>query len=246
MLTGGIGYSYSLTSTLPLTQTNLTKYPVTAPTATRWPAPRPPRTSCKVGGLIVIAPNVKKVATGYTGRRAIVEDARCNACHQELGTFTEDAFHAGQRNDGTTCSWCHTPNRASGGWSADSVYFVHAIHAGAKRSTKFTWDAATATSSFKDVAYPGVLNFCEGCHIPGGYVNFRTSPRTPPWRTGSTGRSPPAPSAATWAIRSPTTRGRDLHHSDPVVARRLPWACTRSLHTSRPPRIGTSDAQLRR
>jgi hypothetical protein len=54
------------------------------------------------GGLIVIAKNVQKVATGYTGRRPIVEDARCNACHQELGTFTEDAFHAGQRNDGTT------------------------------------------------------------------------------------------------------------------------------------------------
>ena len=80
----------------------------------------------KIGGLIVIAPNVQKVATDYTGRRAIVEDKRCNACHQELGTFTEDAFHGGQRNDGTTCSWCHTPNRASSGWSADSVTFVHA------------------------------------------------------------------------------------------------------------------------
>ncbi len=88
-----------------------------------------------MGGLIVIAPNAQKVATGFTGRRPIVEDARCNACHQELGTFTEDAFHAGQRNDGTTCSWCHTPNRASSGWSADSIYFVHAIHAGAKRET---------------------------------------------------------------------------------------------------------------
>ena len=33
MLTGGMGYSYNCTSTLPLTQTNLAKYPVTAPTA---------------------------------------------------------------------------------------------------------------------------------------------------------------------------------------------------------------------
>ena len=30
------------------------------------------------------------MATGYTGRRPIVEDKRCNACHQELGTFTEE------------------------------------------------------------------------------------------------------------------------------------------------------------
>src|SRR5678815_3467875 len=173
MLTGGVGYSYNCTSTLPLTQTNLAEYPVTAPTSSV-PCAASPTNVCKQGGLIVIAPNVNKVATGFTGRRAIVEDKRCNACHQELGTFTEDAFHAGQRNDGSTCAWCHTPNRASSGWSADSVYFVHAIHAGAKRSTEFTWHASTATSSFAEVKYPGVLNFCEGCHIPGA-VNFENS-----------------------------------------------------------------------
>ena len=182
MLTGGMGYSYNCTSTLPLTQTNVVTpgceggkpgcYPVTAPTASPAPACASSATNvCKQGGLIVIAPNVNKVATGFTGRRAIVEDKRCNACHQELGTFTEDAFHAGQRNDGTTCSWCHTPNKASSGWSADSVYFVHAIHGGNKRSTEFTWHAETATSSFAEVKYPGVLNFCEGCHVPGAY-NF--------------------------------------------------------------------------
>ena len=182
MLTGGLGYSYNNTSTLPLTQTNVDGYPVTLPTAT---APqgvvdcspggaKATTNACRQGGLIVIAPDAQKVATGFTGRRAIVEDARCNKCHQELGTFTEDAFHAGQRNDGTTCAWCHTPNRASSGWSADSVYFVHAIHAGDKRTTEFTWHAETATSSFAEVGYPGVLNFCEGCHIPGA-VNFGNS-----------------------------------------------------------------------
>jgi OmcA/MtrC family decaheme c-type cytochrome len=123
----------------------------------------------KTGGLIVIAPNAQKVATGYTARRPIVEDARCNACHQELGTFTEDAFHAGQRNDGTTCSWCHNPNRTSSGWSADSVSFVHAIHAGNKRANAFTWHASTTTESFADVTYPGVLKDCETCHLPGTY-----------------------------------------------------------------------------
>ena len=174
MLTGGLGYSYNNTSTLPLTQTNLAAYPVTAPTATGLPCATSATNVCKQGGLIVIASNVQKVATGFTGRRAIVEDARCNKCHQQLGTFTEDAFHAGQRNDGTTCAWCHTPQRASSGWSADSVYFVHAIHAGGKRTTEFTWHAATATSSFAEVGYPGVLNFCEGCHIPGA-VNFSNS-----------------------------------------------------------------------
>ena len=131
MLTGGMGYSYSNTSTLPLTQTNLPDFPVSDPVAGQ---------TNKKGGLIVIAPNVQMVATGYTGRRAIVEDARCNACHQELGTFSKDSFHAGQRNDGTTCSWCHTPNRTSSGWSVDSTAFVHAIHGAAKRQG-YVWHA---------------------------------------------------------------------------------------------------------
>src|SRR5262249_28010073 len=38
MLTGGLGYSYNNTSTLPLAQTNLAKYPVSAPTASPAPA----------------------------------------------------------------------------------------------------------------------------------------------------------------------------------------------------------------
>jgi OmcA/MtrC family decaheme c-type cytochrome len=161
MVTGGVGYSYSVTSTLPLTQTNLTDYPVAAAAITGQ--------TNRSGGLMVITPNAQKVATGYTARRAIVEDARCNACHQELGTFTEDAFHAGQRNDGTTCSWCHNPNRTSSGWSADSTSFVHAIHAGKKRTVPFTWHASSTTESFADIGYPGVLKDCETCHLPGTY-----------------------------------------------------------------------------
>ena len=185
MLTGGMGYSYNLRTTLPLTQTNLPDFPTAASPvpigtgSTDLIAGMPNRT----GGLIVIAPNVQKVAVagctggaaagctstnGYTGRRAIVEDARCNACHQELGTFTEEAFHGGQRNDGTTCSWCHTPNRTSSGWSADSTHFVHAIHASAKRQVPFTWHAsATNPAGFAEVSYPGILNDCATCHLPG-------------------------------------------------------------------------------
>jgi OmcA/MtrC family decaheme c-type cytochrome len=161
MLTGGLGYTYNVTNALPLTQTNLADYPVTAATAAGQ--------TNKIGGLIVVAPNVQKVATGYTARRPIVEDARCNKCHQELGPFTEEAFHAGQRNDGTTCSWCHTPNRTSSGWSADSTSFVHGIHAAAKREQKFSWHAASTTDGFWRIGYPGILNDCETCHLPNTY-----------------------------------------------------------------------------
>jgi OmcA/MtrC family decaheme c-type cytochrome len=179
MLTGGLGYSYNNKSTLPLTQTNLTSaYPAKASTVpvgsdtvfpwadTNLLFPGMPNAT---GGLIVIAPNKQMVANGFTGRRAIVEDKRCNACHQELGEFTEDAFHAGQRNDGTTCSWCHTPNRASSGWTAHTDNMTHAIHGAGKRTVPYTWHSVSATDNFSKIVYPGVLARCEQCHLPGTY-----------------------------------------------------------------------------
>ena len=160
MLTGGLGFSYSVTSSLPLTQTNVSGYPVSA---------SPVGQANEIGGLVVLAPNLTKVATNYTARRTIVADANCNKCHQELGAFTTETFHGGQRNDATTCSWCHTPNRTSGGWSADSTSYIHAIHAGNKRTHDFTWDSSAVGESFADIKFPGVLKNCEGCHVRGGY-----------------------------------------------------------------------------
>jgi len=186
MLTGGLGYTYSVKTTLPLTQINLPAYPVATATGTGLTAGMPNKT----GGLIVIAPDAQKVgSTGagaggttgaYSGRRAIVEDARCNKCHRELGVFTAESFHGGQRNDGTTCAWCHNPNRTSSGWAADSTNFIHGIHAGFgttgvssggknKRTVKFTWHAASIADGFWDIGYPGVLKNCESCHLPGTY-----------------------------------------------------------------------------
>jgi OmcA/MtrC family decaheme c-type cytochrome len=176
MLTGGLGYTYGPKTTMPLTQTNLVdnsladpqrkgRFAVTNATGSGLTAGMPNKT----GGLIVVAPDVQVVGTGYSARRPIVEDKRCNSCHDELGPFTIEAFHAGQRNDGTTCSWCHNPNRTSSGWSADSTYFVHAIHGSSKRTVPLTWHASSTTESYNDVAYPGILSKCETCHLPGTY-----------------------------------------------------------------------------
>ena len=186
MLTGGLGYTYAPANTMPLTQTNLKAYPVApvkdADLATvagqigsSYGAYQPNAT----GGLIVVAPDLQKVGSAgattpgtgpaYSGRRAIVEDKRCNNCHQELGAFNASQFHAGQRNDGSTCSWCHNPNRASSGWSADSTNFIHGIHGAIKRTNKFTWHAASTLDGFWSIGYPGVLKNCEACHLPGSY-----------------------------------------------------------------------------
>ncbi|MCX7170980.1 MAG: OmcA/MtrC family decaheme c-type cytochrome, partial [Proteobacteria bacterium] len=200
MLTGGLGYTYGPATTMPLTQTNLDdnslsdrnrkdRFATAAATNTAILTAGMPN---KTGGLIVIAPDAQKVATGYTGRRAIVEDKRCNACHQELGAFTTESFHAGQRNDGATCAWCHNPNRTSSGWAADSTAFIHAIHAADKRDTPFTWHAATTTESFANIGFPGVLSRCETCHLPGTY-DFSASASTSAlpnrlYRTVATGK----------------------------------------------------------
>jgi OmcA/MtrC family decaheme c-type cytochrome len=173
MFTGGLGYSYNVRTTLPLTQTNLPDYPAVKSTLAT-----PPLTAGMpnaTGGLIVIAPNKQVAGTGFTPRRNIVAEAKCNACHQELGAFAEDAFHAGQRNDATTCSWCHTPNRTSSGWTADSTGFVHSIHAAgvlnpqAANGKFYTWHATSADSGYWQIGYPGILNNCEGCHVAGMY-----------------------------------------------------------------------------
>lgn len=150
MLTGGLGYTYSMSSTQPLTQVDLAKFPYDATT--------------KIGGLVVPAPNVTKVATGYTGRRAIVETARCNKCHDGLGV--KPTYHSGQRNDGPTCSFCHNANRVNSGWAVNSKDIIHAIHAGAKRTVPFTWHGEIKAW---EVTYPGVINTCTQCHLEGTY-----------------------------------------------------------------------------
>lgn len=160
MKTGGIGYTYALSTTQPLTQTDVPNYPYNTE-------------GKKQGGVSVPAPNVTKVVSGDTARRQIVETARCVTCHNALGVFAKSQFHAGQRNDANSCAFCHNPNRTSSGWSADSAAFVHAIHGSAKRgaATPFTWHASSTTDSFAQVAYPGILRNCQQCHLP-DVVNF--------------------------------------------------------------------------
>lgn len=177
MLTGGIGYTYGLGSrqspanpdldfvnnTQPFTQIDLPAYPYVTNKKADGVTPG----YSGKGGLIVPPPDVSMVATGFTGRRVIVDNARCGACHVALGVGPD--FHAGQRNDAPTCSWCHRPNQTSSAWSANAKDFVHAIHGAEKRMTLFTWHESSPTEGFWKTTYPGVLNQCEMCHLPGTY-----------------------------------------------------------------------------
>ena len=162
MVTGGLGYTYNKNSQ-PLTQTNVTAGPVSNPTLYAYD----PITM--LGGLSVPAPNVWKAVTGQTARRTIVSSQKCNDCHAVLGVFTGHAYHAGERNNAESCHFCHNPNQTSSGWSANASTFIHGIHGGSKRTVPFTWHATTATDTFANVTYPGILNNCEACHVPGSY-----------------------------------------------------------------------------
>jgi OmcA/MtrC family decaheme c-type cytochrome len=185
MFTGGVGYTYSLASAPPLVQTDVPNYPYC------FAAPCPPANGYTLspteGGLIIPAPDVSKVGTGFTGRRTIVDNTTCDKCHAPLGVAP--TFHAGQRNDGNTCAWCHNPNRTSSGWSANAKNFVHALHGARKRVNDFTWHAtcppapavcttANALKGFWDVDFPPALNTCGSCHLP-GMNTFESSVYTP-------------------------------------------------------------------
>ncbi|WP_136523391.1 OmcA/MtrC family decaheme c-type cytochrome [Geomonas ferrireducens] len=161
MLTGGVGYSYGSGST-PLTQTDLSSLTVPSSLKTKWAY----NATTNVGGLIVVTPNVWKTATGFTARRTIVSNAKCNACHAALGIAP--TFHSGQRNDAPTCSFCHTVNKTNTGWAINAKDAIHAIHGAAKRVNKFSWEAA-AGDKYWNTTYPGYLQDCEQCHVAGTY-----------------------------------------------------------------------------
>jgi OmcA/MtrC family decaheme c-type cytochrome len=165
MLTGGVGYQYG-SAKPPLTETDLSAYPYTAANGQ--------------GGLIMMTPNVTKPASANGARRAIIDNNKCMGCHGRLGIDPqappgggtgggEPGFHAGQRNDGASCAFCHTNNLNTNGWAVGSKYFYHALHGDRKRTVQYTFAASSATAGYFNVKFPSPLSECETCHVPNSY-----------------------------------------------------------------------------
>jgi OmcA/MtrC family decaheme c-type cytochrome len=133
------------------------------------------------GGLLRPAPfkTVLATVTGNVARRTIVDSNKCNSCHDQLGTkpnfhggaasLAAGAVGSGPRNEATACSFCHTVNQTSSGWAANASTFIHGIHGASKRTVPFTWHAPDPDDGYSFLLYPGVLNQCEQCHVPGSY-----------------------------------------------------------------------------
>ena len=132
-------------------------------------------------GLALAVQAVQMTATGQTARRQVVSNDKCNACHMQLGLFTglttqnssfTSSFHSGFNNDANGCSICHMANSAdhgAQGYPINVDYWVHSIHAAAKRTVPFPVVASSSAAGFFNIAYPGVLKNCEACHLPGTY-----------------------------------------------------------------------------
>ena len=145
---------------------------VPAPTV---PPAAPATPKIGTGGLTVPVPAVWATAsfkttnggtTSSLARRTIVDTNRCNTCHSNLGAFTSYAFHSGANNDATSCVVCHNTaaGHAANGFGINAKSWVHGIHSAGFRTYPYV-----LMSNFPGIMYPGVLNDCEACHVPGSY-----------------------------------------------------------------------------
>ena len=116
-------------------------------------------------------------------RRNAVAIEKCDDCHKQL------SMHGNNRTDNIqVCVTCHAPNvtdinrRVAGATgecvlgedgNADSTVdmkvMIHKLHAYDKTGIAYQACGFGNNSHTFDFVYPGKLNNCEGCHVPGGY-----------------------------------------------------------------------------
>ncbi|MEP0774014.1 MAG: OmcA/MtrC family decaheme c-type cytochrome [Acidobacteriota bacterium] len=106
-------------------------------------------------------------------RRAVVDLAKCNDCHDVL------SLHGGQRFTVENCVICHHPNltdaarRPADKMPAESIHFkymIHKIHTGHNLEREYTaYGFGNVAHNYNEVLYPGDLRNCESCHVPGSY-----------------------------------------------------------------------------
>src|SRR5215831_7359395 len=105
-----------------------------------------------------------------TPRRAVVDLAKCNKCHDKL------ALHGGQRLNTEECIICHNPNGDDSGRrpadqnppeSIDFKRMIHRIHTGEDLVQDFTiygFGTPPSVNNFNDVRFPGDRRDCLTCH----------------------------------------------------------------------------------
>lgn len=114
-------------------------------------------------------------STEVEPRRQVVDLSACNSCHDDLRA------HAGARRNTEYCATCHLasasddagrPEEAMPPTSVDFKVLIHLLHLGQERQeTPYVVYGADGTAhDFTDVGFPGRINDCTTCHLPGTYA----------------------------------------------------------------------------
>ena len=111
-------------------------------------------------------------------RRNAVAIDKCNDCHNNL------AMHGNNRtNNIEVCVTCHNPDATDArrrnppctdtlgmdDVTVDMKTMIHLLHAGGATGVPYDVCGFGNSPHTYDFVYPGKLNNCEGCHLPGGY-----------------------------------------------------------------------------
>jgi OmcA/MtrC family decaheme c-type cytochrome len=122
-------------------------------------------------------------------RRAVVDLAKCNKCHDKL------QLHGNNRNQIEACVICHNPattdasRRSQAVLPAESIdmkIMIHKIHTGAELANDYTvYGFGNTAVNFNEVTYPGDRLNCTACHVGTSYqvplpesVTPSTTPRS--------------------------------------------------------------------
>ncbi len=133
-------------------------------------------------------------------RREVVDIEKCDDCHHKL------SLHGNNRTDNPrVCVACHNPNATDvaqrGGQCLadlgaddtpiDFKRMVHLIHASGTTGVPYAVCGFGNSTNVLDVAYPGQLNDCEGCHLPDTY--YPVDPAVVHGTTVDAGADPASP-----------------------------------------------------
>jgi OmcA/MtrC family decaheme c-type cytochrome len=122
-------------------------------------------------------------------RRQVVDTAKCEACHQNLGFV-----HGGTRANVQECVICHNP-ALTDGTSGDSVnlaWQIHSIHRGENLANPYV----LGTTNYQEVRFPGDLRNCQACHQTGTYLVENVGAKALVASTGGFTKTTPPISAA--------------------------------------------------
>lgn len=117
-------------------------------------------------------------------RRAVVDLAKCQACHDTL------RLHGNNRVDNVQyCALCHNPNqtdvarRPQDQLPAESVDFklmIHRIHSGEELHNEYTvYGFGNVAHNYNEVRYPTDRRNCTVCHNAGTFLIGSTAGRLP-------------------------------------------------------------------